>query len=375
MKDNKTVNLNKEENKAKDKNIYYLKIKKYNQSPPIIIRRPLEYSSFGNYDKINGIIRNVILNLRKEKGIDNYIPILILNHPKINEISIYSKEQWDFYYKYNIIDECITNKSLKIDFILIKKNKKDDIISQCEKNKKNVAKYIIKNIPINIYLNLLLNFLEKSRKVSSIFQEYIMNQLINEDKYSFKNTKNTENTLETINEEDTINENLNINSIINPGENENKVIIEERKDIKNKKNNINEYIIDNSEFINALKDRTKKFNDYEYYLNDIKNVVKEEIEEKNKNIMEEKNISNSSLDLVAAKSFEKLIKDEDNCDNTKNYLSSVLNLPSQYVPNLLNKDNYFKKFDEGEYYIGIEQYKDEINREAMESIYTLNNSQ
>ena len=79
--------------------------------------------------------------------------------------------------------------------------------------------------------------------------------------------------------------------------------------------------------------------------------------------------------MTPAKSFEKLIKNEDNCDNAKNYLSSVLNLPSQYVPNLLNKDNYFKKFDEREYYIGIEQYKDEINREAMESIYMLNNKQ
>ena len=374
MKDNKTVNLNKDENKGKDKEIYYLKIKKYKQSPPITIRRPFEYSSLGNYDKINGSIMNVILNLRKGKGIDNHIPILILNHPEINEIFIYSKEQWDFYYKYNIIDECITNKSLKIDFILINTNKKEDIINKFESNKKNVAKYIIKNIPINIYLNLLINFLKKRHDVSSIFQKYIINQLINEDEYSFKNTKNTGNNLETINEEDTINENLDINSIINPGEKEDKKINEERKDNKNKKNNINGYIIENIEFINTLKDQTKNFYEYEKYLNDIKNVVKEEIEEKNKNIIEEKNISNSSLDFVPTKSFEKLIKEEDNSDNTKNYLRSVLNLPSQYVPNLLNKDNYFKKFDEGEYYIGIEQYKDEINREAMESIYILNNT-
>ena len=375
MKGNKEVNLNENENKAKNKDKYYLKIKKYKQSSPLIIRRSFEYSSLGNYDKINGIIMNVILNLRKEKGIDNHIPILILNHPKINEIFIYSKEQWDFYYKYNIIDECITNKSLTIDFNLINSNKIDDIIRKFELNKKNVAKYIIKNIPINIYLNLLINFLKKRHDVSTIFQKYIINELINEDEYSFKNTKKTGNTLEIINEEDTINENLNINSIINPGEKEDQINNEERKDIKNKKNNINGYIIENYEFISVLTDQTKTFYEYEKYLNDIKNVVKEEIEEKNKNIIEEKNVSNSSFDLVPGKSFDNLIKDEDSCDNMKNNLRSVLNLPSQYVPNLLNKDNYFKKFDEREYYIGIEQYKDEINREAMESIYMLNNKQ
>ena len=181
--------------------------------------------------------------------------------------------------------------------------------------------------------------------------------------------------MEIINEEDTINENLNINSIINPGEKEDQINNEERKDIKNKKNNINGYIIENYEFISVLTDQTKTFYEYEKYLNDIKNVVKEEIEEKNKNIIEEKNVSNSSFDLVPGKSFDNLIKDEDSYDNMKNNLRSVLNLPSQYVPNLLNKDNYFKKFDEREYYIGIEQYKDEINREAMESIYMLNNKQ
>ena len=369
MKDSKEPNEFKNENTKKVKNNYYLKIKKYNQSQPIIIRREFEYSSLGNYEQMYDIIKNAILILRKEKGIDNHIPILILYHPTINEIFIYSKEQWDFYYKFNIIDECLYNKSLKIDFILIYSNKKhDDINKKLILNKKNVTKYLIKKIPLNIYLDISLNFFESRDDICKIFQNYMINELINDDMYSFKTTKDAENSLEVINEEF---DNLDINSIINPGEKKDK----KKAEVKNNNINIKEYIVENNEFINtlkALKDQSKIFSKNKKYLSDIQNVVEEENENKeiNKNVDEEKKVFNSNFNLVPGKSFDHLLKDEDSYDNiTSNNLKSVLNPPSKYVPNLLDKEKYFKKLDKGEYYIGLEEYKDQLNRE---SLYILN---
>ncbi len=114
-----------------------------------------------------------------------------------------------------------------------------------------------------------------------------------------------------------------------------------------------------------LNDNYKKFSKYENYLNNIKSKIKEENEEINKNIIKEKNIYNTSLQLAPTKSIEHLLKDDSYEIVSKN-LMSVLNPPSKSVSKLLNEENFFKKIDKGEYYIGLEEYKDKLSRESIE---------
>ena len=220
MKNNNDSNAKKDVNKDKNKEIYYLKIKQYQKAPPYLSRREFPSSILSNYDKINEIIIDLIkTRYEKEKTIDNHIPIIILNHPEIKEIFLNSKEEWSFYYEYNIIDECIINKSLKIDFLLIKTGSKSEKIINIQKkdSTQKVIKYIIEKIPINIFLKILLNFLKTSNNISKIFQQYLINVLINDDTYSYKNNQHNL----AIVKEDILNENININSIIDE-ENDNK---------------------------------------------------------------------------------------------------------------------------------------------------------
>lgn len=361
MKNNNDSNAKKDVNKDKNKEIYYLKIKQYQKAPPYLSRREFPSSILSNYDKINEIIIDLIkTRYEKEKTIDNHIPIIILNHPEIKEIFLNSKEEWSFYYEYNIIDECIINKSLKIDFLLIKTGSKSEKIINIQKkdSTQKVIKYIIEKIPINIFLKILLNFLKTSNNISKIFQQYLINVLINDDTYSYKNNQHNL----AIVKEDILNENININSIIDE-ENDNK---NNENKYKNKNINNKTYYFDNEDFITILNDNFKKFSEYENYLNNIKSIIKEENEEINKNIIKEKNVYNTSLQLAPTKSIEHLLKDDDSYEIVSKNLMSVLNPPSKSVSKLLNEENFFKKIDKGEYYIGLEEYKDKLSRESIE---------
>ena len=202
--------------------------------------------------------------------------------------------------------------------------------------------------------------MKTSNNISKIFQQYLINVLINDDTYSYKN--NQQNL--SIVKEEILNENLNINSIIDE-ENDNK-----NNENKNKNTNNKTYYFDNEDFITILNDNFKKFSEYENYLNNIKSIIKEENEEINKNIIKEKNIYNTSLQLAPTKSIEHLLKDDSYEIVSKN-LMSVLNPPSKSAPSksvskLLNEEKFFKKIDKGEYYIGLEEYKDKLSRESIE---------
>ena len=120
--------------------------------------------------------------------------------------------------------------------------------------------------------------MKTSNNISKIFQHYLINVLINDDTYSYKN--NQQNL--SIVKEEILNENLNINSIIDE-ENDNK-----NNENKNKNTNNKTYYFDNEDFITILNDNFKKFSEYENYLNNIKSIIKEENEEINKNILKKK---------------------------------------------------------------------------------------
>ena len=109
-------------NVNKNKEILYLKVKSLNESNKPLIKRSLSQSYLNDFNKIFALTKNAIKTLEKGKKLENYNTILILNHPVLTNVYIYSKEQWELYYNYNIIEQCINNKVLKMNYNLTNKN-------------------------------------------------------------------------------------------------------------------------------------------------------------------------------------------------------------------------------------------------------------
>ena len=57
----------------------------------------------------------------------------------------------------------------------------------------------------------------------------------------------------------------------------------------------------------------------------------------------------------------------DNINKRNNVLLTQLTPPPNYIKKLLDDNNFFKKIDKEEYYVGIEQFKDDINRKLLDS--------
>ena len=348
----------KETNKNKEN--YFFKIKKHQDNTGIMLRRDFEYSDLKNYDIMIQKIRNAILDIRKGKPFEGRFPIIIMNHPKIEEIYIYSKENWDLYFKFNLIEECITNKTLKMEYFLLNEKNKDSLI----KSKKEI-KYIIQNLPLNIYFDILIKFFENRDSIMKEFIIYLIAELTKDDGGIVKNIIKENKIQDFIEEEQkdkNIEENININEII----------CNDKKDEKNNEKNIKkekkvhinkDYLISKKEFISILKEQKKNYSNYENSFLKIKNIFEED-EEKNKGL-ENKNIMQTNLILGSENSFDHLLKDEVDANN-KTILMSALNPPKKYIENLMNSENFFKTFNKGEYYVGIEDYQDNLNRESLE---------
>ena len=125
---------------------------------------------------------NSIIELNQGVNNNNQV-IIILNHPKLNNLQINNKKEWDFLYNNNIINECIENiiinkqknisrNILKINYIYqnsdIEVTKYQDIIN-----------YIINNITPDVYITHLLNFLKKRNELIKEFKLYLINILLN----------------------------------------------------------------------------------------------------------------------------------------------------------------------------------------------------
>ena len=154
------------------------------------------------------------------------------------------------------------------------------------------------------------------------------------------------------------NSNININKSINNDD--------KNETNKNIENIYEGYYIDNNEFINSINNKFNKINKFYKYqksFNEIKNILKEDEEKIKKDIGHKK--YTSSIDLQTGKSLENLIYNNSSVnDNNDHVLQSALSLPSKYVSNLMEKENFFKIFNNEEYYNGIEDYKDQLNRES-----------
>ena len=348
--------------------MFILKIKRYEKKMPFR-RKDINSSILKDYDKIYQEIYDEMINIEGKKAIIGRFLILVIPHPELKDIYIYSKDQWDLYYNYNIIENCKSNKSLKIEYLLINNSKPKDVNlkNNIKKCRKAIIKYIIKTIPCEILFNILIKFLEKNEVFAEQLKEYMITDLI----YNYKKDERDSN--------ESLDENININKIINYDE---KKETNKNIDYKELEKIYKGYYIDNKEYINSLNykfNEITKFNKFQKSFNEIKNILNED-EEKNKkdsgqnkkvseqnkiDIEEDKYTCKSSIELQNGKSLENLIYSNSSINfNNDNVLQSVLNPSSKFVQDLMENDNFFKKYSKDEYYNGIEDYKDQINRES-----------
>lgn len=248
---------------------------------------------------------NSIIELNQGMNNNNQV-IIILKHPKLNNLQINNKKEWDFLYNNNIINECIENiiinkqknisrNILKINYIYqnsdIEVTKYQDIIN-----------YIINNITPDVYITHLLNFLKKRNELINEFKLYLINILLN--------SNNTQENNNQIN-------------------NSSKVL---------KNDNENKFIIKDNEFFKILENR----------FNELKNFYKKKLGE---------NISCCKIDS--------LITNYDTRAESENSSKSVF---SRYESNINlfwtdeKNNNLFKTLSKNEYYIGIEEFKDKLRR-------------
>ena len=367
----------KKETQNKNKEMIYLKFKE-NNSNKKILKKEIEYSELYEYDKIETIIINSIKNILIKKGSkeeENNIKVIIkINHPKIKEIYIYKKEEWNLYFNYNLINDCIEKKTLKFDYIKIINNNYynlDNIITEYKNNQINIFKYIIKNSSLSFYLNTLFNFFqnEKEKETSKRFRFYFISELINNPPKKYIDINQVNNN----DEEDNIEENVNINNIIynqinKKEENNNKNDIKKNKLI----NHYIKYIKD--EFFNIVKEQFDYFSKFQNY-EKIKNIFDEDnqinIDNNLKELDKNNNINKTIINLNNNLTFGKISNfEEDSFDNSiennNNILFTQLNLSKKFVKNLINNGQLFKKLNQKEYYNGIESLKDELRRHSLE---------
>ena len=321
------------------------------------------YKNLKDFNKVDTLIKNAIKNLEKSIDINNYITIINLTHPTLSNIYIYSKEQWLLYCNFDIIEQCINNKTIKIEYELLDKNVE---LKKFRKNKRNVIKYIMENIPLKLYTKILLKFLKENESITKKLELFFTQELINENLETYNKIEKKENKL------DDVDINLNINNIMTSCDE-----TEESSDIKLQKEKLYpkldmEYVLHHEDFLKTLEKQLNTFSDNQNKILKIKQLI----EEDDKNKIENENNSNqalkTSLKINLENNYSNMsLLEEDNYDNINqrsNVLLTQMNPPPDYVKKLLTDDNFIKKPDKTEYYMGIEYFKDEMNRKIIDTI-------
>lgn len=231
---------------------------------------------------------------------------IILEHPKLNQLRISNKQEWDFLYKNNIINECIENKIINaeknIKSCIMKINYVKSNSKQEEAKYSDIMAYIMNNISPDEYISHLLNFLNTRKDIINEFKLYLTKILLD----------------------------LNIKQEINKIE-ENEIKEEKRE---------NKYIIETNKFFNIL----------EIKLNEIKNSY-------------QSNNINKSINKFGINNNDEQINHEAE-DKEDNSLKSIFNF---YESNLnlykINTDNQniFGTQSKEEYYEGIKGFKSQLS--------------
>jgi hypothetical protein len=231
---------------------------------------------------------------------------IILEHPKLNQLRISNKQEWDFLYKNNIINECIENKIINaeknIKSCIMKINYVKSNSKKEEAKYSDIMAYIMNNISPDEYISHLLNFLNTRKDIINEFKLYLTKILLD----------------------------LNIKQEINKIE-ENEIKEEKRE---------NKYIIETNKFFNIL----------EIKLNEIKNSY-------------QSNNINKSVNKFGINENDEQINHEAE-DKEDNSLKSIFNF---YESNLnlykINTDNQniFGTQSKEEYYEGIKGFKSQLS--------------
>jgi len=247
---------------------------------------------------------NQILTLNKNSKDPN--KNIILEHPKLNQLRISNKQEWDFLYKNNIINECIENKIINAEKNIKSCIMKINYVKSNSKQEKakysDIMAYIMNNISPDEYISHLLNFLNERKDIINEFKLYLTKILLD----------------------------LNIKQEINK--------IEENE--KKEKKRENKYIIETNKFFNIL----------EIKLNEIKNSY-------------QSNNINKSVNKFGINDKDEQINHEAD-DKEDNSLKSIFNF---YESNLnlykINTDNQniFGTQSKEEYYEGIKGFKSQLS--------------
>ena len=132
-----------------------------------------------------------ILNLSEDKNKERD---LILIHPKLNIIQISNKQEWDFLYKNNLINECfenfIINKDKNISRKILKINYSNNYSENNATKYSDIIAYIINNFSADTYISHFLNFLKSRNDILNEFKLYLIQDLLN---YNIKQEKKEEN--------------------------------------------------------------------------------------------------------------------------------------------------------------------------------------
>ena len=351
---------------SQKKDLIYIKIRSALEESKPLVKRTLAHSQLNDFNKVDTLIKNAIKNLEKSINIQNYITVINLTHPTLQNIYIYSKEQWLLYYNFNIIEQCINNKTMKIEYELLDK---DEELKKFRKNKRNVIKHIMENIPLKLYIKILIKFLKENESISKKLELFFTQELINENLETYNKIEKKENNL------DDIDINLNINNIVTSNDE-----TEESSDIKIQKEKLfpkldMEYVLHHDDFLKTLDKQLNIFSDNQKKILKIKQLLEDD-DDKNK--IENENNSNqalkTSLKLNLEGNYSNMsLFEEDNYDSINqksNVLLTQMNPPPDYVKKLLTDDNFLKKPDKNEYYMGIEYFKDEMNRKIIDTCKT-----
>ena len=285
------------------------------------VKKEYNLSELINYNKICTMINQV-----SEQDISQPIEIELKLQNK-ESIKIYDEEEWTLICNYNIINEYMKGKKLKIYSKAIEQN---EIINKKD-NLKNIINSISKKLSVNSYSNIMFKFISNNKEILDSFISFYINELKNsnlkelEKNLEMKNKSLKDNLLELINSSDISREKFNDNI---------------------SKHNNNIYIDQNKKYLKIL--------------DEIKDITKDFKEEKEDSINKKDNFYNSSI-IGQKFNFEKLENDEQ--ENI--FLTYFNKNANRDLMKLLDEKKQFKIINKEEYYQGIEIYKDELNRKIL----------
>ena len=329
---------------------YILKIKEYKGKDSYKVRG-FEHSILNDYEKICETINNAILEKKKRKNLDGVVPIYIIKHPDIQKIYVYCKQLWDLYFKYNLINECIKDNTIKLEFFLYEEKEMENLTKSKTiiDNRTKIMKYIIKKISINTIFNTFNEYLKKRIDIAEDYANFLISQIMND----------------------------NIKDNINDDNNENiakeKQSNEKDKEQKKDENYNQDIFLCGKDFCDIIDNKYKSFSYNNKSLEEIKNLFVEEEDKKDENkiILDKNNISlNNNLSLQKGCSFGRmsLMKEDSDDINNNNAIFSAIGLSDDFVKKLMNSQRLFKNICKEEYYTGIENYKDTLNREIFSDL-------